>query len=171
MNNIALNWQRDNDEGEGMSKKSLNHPPYILTPGILNRVAAISVVIERLTAHIDLPRMLQLWRTNRIHAINGSLAINSLSEAMILDTVTTSIPQVALQASNLLEVNQGQRSREVLQSVLSLLDRKSFRERYLKPALTDGLIKMTLPDKPNSRLLEYRLTDKGRQWLMQHGNG
>ncbi|MFO7598231.1 MAG: cell filamentation protein Fic, partial [Candidatus Desulfacyla sp.] len=48
--------------------------------------------------------------------------------------------------------------------------RKSFRERYLKPALTDGLIEMTIPDKPNSRLQKYRLTDKGRQWLMQHGD-
>lgn len=42
-------------------------------------------------------------------------------------------------------------------------DRKSFRERYLGPALADGLIEMTIPDKPNSRLQEYRLTDEGRR--------
>lgn len=53
-------------------------------------------------------------------------------------------------------------SREALQSALGLLDRKSFRERYLNPALTDGLIEMTIPDKPNSRLQKYRLTDRGR---------
>jgi hypothetical protein len=62
-------------------------------------------------------------------------------------------------------------SREALQSALRLSDRKSFRERYLKPALADGLIEMTIPAKPNSRLQKYRLTDKGRQWLAQHGDG
>jgi len=32
-------------------------------------------------------------------------------------------------------------------------------------------IEMTISDKPNSRLHQYRLTDKGRQWLAQHGDG
>jgi Fic family protein len=94
---------------------------------------------------------------------------------MILDTVTTSAPQVSPQVtpqvSELLAVIQGEMGRETLQSDLGLSDRKSFRERYLKPALADGLIEMTIPDKPNSRLQKYRLTDKGRQWLAQNGDG
>jgi hypothetical protein len=46
---------------------------------------------------------------------------------------------------------------------LELQDRKSsFRERYLKPALEQGLIQMSVPDKPNSRLQRYRLTERGR---------
>lgn len=88
---------------------------------------------------------------------------------MILDTVTTTAPQVSPQVSpqvgELLAAIRGEMGREALQSALGLSDRKSFRERYLKPALTDGLIEMTIPDKPNSRLQKYRLTDKGRQWL------
>lgn len=90
---------------------------------------------------------------------------------MILDSVITSAPQVTPQVTpqvgELLDAFQGEMSREALQSVLGLLDRKSFRERYLKPALADGLIEMTIPDKPNSRLQKYRLTDKGRQLLTQ----
>ena len=62
-------------------------------------------------------------------------------------------------------------SREALQSTLGLRDRKSFRERYLNPALDDGLIEMTVPGKPNSRLQKYRLSDKGHQWLAQNGEG
>ncbi len=94
---------------------------------------------------------------------------------MILDTVTTTAPQVSPQVTpqvgELMAAIRGEMGREALQSALGLSDRKSFRERYLKPALTDGLIEMTIPDKPNSRLQKYRLTDKGRQWLTQHGDG
>lgn len=94
---------------------------------------------------------------------------------MILEAVTTSAPQVTPQVSpqvgELLAAIRGEMSREALQAVLGLLDRKSFRERYLKPALADGLIEMTIPDKPNSRLQKYRLTDKGRQWLAGHAGG
>ncbi|MDK9706405.1 MAG: Fic family protein [Desulforhopalus sp.] len=88
---------------------------------------------------------------------------------MILQAVTTVAPQVTPQVTpqvgELLLAIQGEASRETLQTALGLQDRKSFRERYLKPALADGLIEMTVPDKPNSRLQRYRLTDKGRNWL------
>lgn len=87
---------------------------------------------------------------------------------MILDAVTTAAPQVTPQVTpqvgQLLLVIQGEMSREELQKALALQDRKSFRERYLKPALADGLLEMTIPDKPNSRLQQYRLTEKGQQW-------
>jgi len=56
----------------------------------------------------------------------------------------------------LLAVLQGEMSRSKLMAAIGLSDRKSFRERYLLPALEAGLIKMTLPDKPNSRLQKYR---------------
>jgi len=94
---------------------------------------------------------------------------------MILDAATTSAPQVspqvAPQVGALLAVIQSEMGRKALQTALGLIDRKSFRERYLKPALSGGLIEMTIPDKPNSRIQKYRLTDKGRQWLAQHADG
>jgi len=90
---------------------------------------------------------------------------------MILGAVATATPQVTPQVGLLLEAITGEMSREALQGALDLQDRKSFRERYLKPALADGLIEMTIPDKPNSRSQKYRLTDKGRQWLQQRGQG
>ncbi len=92
---------------------------------------------------------------------------------MILETFLISAPQVAPQVTpqvgQLLLVVEGEMSRETLQNLLQLQDRKSFRERYLRPALADGLIEMTIPDKPNSRLQRYRLTDRGRQWLQFRG--
>lgn len=53
-------------------------------------------------------------------------------------------------------------NRDDLQNALGLQDRKSFSGRYLKPAINAGLIEMTTPDKPNSRLQKYRLTQKGQ---------
>lgn len=76
-------------------------------------------------------------------------------------------PQVTPQVERLFLAIQGDMGREALQDALGLQDRKSFRARYLKPALEHGLIEMTIPGKPNSRLQQYRLTDKGRQWLLQ----
>lgn len=41
-------------------------------------------------------------------------------------------------------------------------DSRSFK-RHLEPLLTGGLIEMTVPDKPNSRLQKYRLTVAGKE--------
>lgn len=38
-------------------------------------------------------------------------------------------------------------------------------KRHIQPLLADGLLEMTLRDKPNSRLQKYRLTEKGRLLL------
>jgi len=91
---------------------------------------------------------------------------------MIEDAVSAAAPQVTPQVTPqvgaLLAVIRGELGRQALQADLGLSDRTSFRERYLKPALAAGLIEMTHPDKPNSPLQRYRLTDLGRQWLAQH---
>jgi Fic family protein len=85
---------------------------------------------------------------------------------MILNTIESSAPQVTPQVTpqvnELLSTLKGEMSREQLQIALGLQDRKSFSERYLKPALNAGLIEMTIPDKPNSRLQKYRLTNTGK---------
>jgi hypothetical protein len=48
---------------------------------------------------------------------------------------------------------------------LGLKDRTHLRERYLDPALADGLVEPTIPDKPQSRLQQYRLTARGADVL------
>ena len=60
-------------------------PPYTITLEILNRVAAISEAIGRLTVLADQSKALRLRRINRIRTIHGSLAIegNTLNEAQI----------------------------------------------------------------------------------------
>lgn len=62
----------------------------------------------------------------------------------------------------MIDVLKGEMTRDEIQSQLGLKDRKSFMDRYILPSLKNGLIEMTIPDKPNSRYQKYRLTDKGR---------
>jgi hypothetical protein len=84
---------------------------------------------------------------------------------MLRDSLMAATPQVTPQVERLLQALDGELSREELQGRLLLQDRKSFRDRYLSPALAEGLIERTIPAKPNSRLQRYRLTEKGRRWL------
>jgi len=50
-------------------------------------------------------------------------------------------------------------------SAVGRSNRTKFRDQVLNPMLEAGLIEMTIPEKPTSRLQKYRLTDKGRAWL------
>lgn len=60
-------------------------------------------------------------------------------------------------------------SRREMQQQLDLSDEKHFREFYLQPAVAGGLIEMTVPQRPTSRLQKYRLTLSGRQLLTTRG--
>ena len=73
-----------------------------------------------------------------------------------------STPQVV---AVLRAAESGELSREQLQSATGIRDREHFRKTYLLPALEDGLIEMTIPDKPTSGLQKYRLTAAGRAML------
>lgn len=52
------------------------------------------------------------------------------------------------------------RSSELLKK-LDLRHRGTFRDNYLLPAIQEGLVEMTIPDKPQSSKQQYRLTQKG----------
>ena len=58
-------------------------------------------------------------------------------------------------------LKDGDKSVVEMMKHLGLKDRHNFNERYLQPALSVGLVEMTIPDKPNSRLQRYRLAEKG----------
>ncbi len=72
-------------------------------------------------------------------------------------------PQVTPQVRELIKILDDEMNRQDMQGKLGLSDREHFRLYYLKPALEQGVIEMKIPDKPNSRLQKYRLTEKGKQ--------
>lgn len=69
--------------------------------------------------------------------------------------------QITDQVKELINVLENEMTRPEIQKTLDLSDRKHLRLNYISPALELGLIEMTLPDKPQSKLQKYRLTEMG----------
>ena len=65
---------------------------------------------------------------------------------------------------------QGEMTGRELQTALQLRGRVNFRQKYLTRALAAGLVEMTIPAKPNSRLQKYRLTVKGQAVIKAAGH-
>ncbi|PKR80718.1 transcriptional regulator [Brumimicrobium salinarum] len=72
-------------------------------------------------------------------------------------------PQVTPQVKKLIWAISDEMGREEIQTKLNLSDKRNYRENYQKPAINLDLIEMTIPEKPNSSLQKYRLTDKGKE--------
>ena len=79
-------------------------------------------------------------------------------------------PEVTPEVRYMLGLLEGEMTRKEIMSALGLRDEKHFRQSYQQIASALGLIEMTVPDKPNSRLQKYRLTAKGRDWLARHSS-
>ena len=62
-------------------------------------------------------------------------------------------------------------TRREMRETLMLKSDDNFRRLYLVPALEAGLIEMTIPDKPKSRLQKYRLTPAGAARLSSSREG
>ena len=78
----------------------------------------------------------------------------------------TPIPwEVKGEVKRLLNACRSEVSRRQLQNALGLKGEENFRKVYLEPTMKAGLVEMTIPDKPNSRLQKYRLTNAGKRLL------
>jgi Fic family protein len=120
-------------------------------------------------------------QTEYYQAINTSTQKNDCATfiefmlRMILEAITNSAiegtphatPQATPQVEQLLKVLKGAMGRDDLLVALGLSDRKNFREAYLQPALTAGLVSMTNPDSPKSPKQSYRITSQGLALLKQ----
>ena len=76
--------------------------------------------------------------------------------------------EVAGEVMRLLPALKGEMKRKEIQDALGLRHEEHFRAAYLLPALAEGYVEMTVPDKPKSSQQKYRLTPKGKAWLKAH---
>ena len=79
--------------------------------------------------------------------------------------------EVTAEVDRLLRALEGHMSRADLQAALGLKHAEHFRQAYLLPALAQGWVEMTMPDKPNSRSQRYRLTALGARRALRRGSG
>jgi hypothetical protein len=83
--------------------------------------------------------------------VNGGLVVPATRKK---PTMAMPLPQVTGQVTQdivlRLGILHGEMTRSEIQTALDLKGRANFENRYLKPALADGLIELTLPDKPTS---------------------
>jgi len=98
-----------------------------------------------------------LWRAKK-----SLETIESIDQGISTRSTTRSTDPVK---SVVLALKQGERSSGELRQALGIKHRPTFRKNYLHPALKASLVEITLPDKPNSRLQKYRLTEKGVIYL------
>ncbi len=71
-------------------------------------------------------------------------------------------PQVTPQVVKLVEMIDGDMRREDIMCSMGFKNRMPFVNSNLKPAMDEGIVVMTIPEKPRSRRQRYRLTSKGK---------
>ena len=86
--------------------------------------------------------------------------LQALMEEEAQDTM-----QVTMQVKDLLNILEEVSYREEIQEKLGLKNRDYFRKNYLNPAIEQGFVALTIPDKPTSSKQQYYLTDKGKEFL------
>ena len=82
--------------------------------------------------------------------------INEVLDEVIVNTQNES-RHISEQVNKLLQVMEDDipYSANELLTRLNIKSKETLRASYLNPALENGLIKMTLPDKPNSKNQKY----------------
>lgn len=63
--------------------------------------------------------------------------------------------------------DKGKLGNSEIRELMQLKDRTHLRGYYIDPAMAQGLIEYTLPDKPKSSNQKYKLTDTGITFLNQ----
>ena len=89
--------------------------------------------------------------------------------AFMLETILEAVrdfgssDHVTDQVARLLaQLRDGPKSANELMAALGLSHRPTFRKNYIRPALSAGLVEMTVPESPMARNQKYRLTARGR---------
>ena len=142
-------WQQP--EGKQLEfKRDLSSPQNVLKTLPEPRVVEIATGV-RLSVFLDTPH-----DAGSMTAQKPSLAHTN---AQVGEQVSEQVSKLLLHCSAL------PRSKQELLAMLSLSNAYLNYKRHIVPLLDQGLIAMTIPDKPQSRLQRYRITPQGQALL------
>lgn len=82
------------------------------------------------------------------------------------DQVGTKLALSQGEIRTILETCISEKSLMEVITILHFSNRTKFRNKYIKPLISEGLLAMTVPNKPNSRLQKYYTTEKGKSLLL-----
>ena len=118
-----------------------------------------------LSTEQDIDPVIDQDKQDKIIENQGFIEIFPITGVQDNDLTDPVSDPVSEQVALLLNVlNNQEMGTKALMENLGLLHRQTFKNNYIKPALSLGLIEMTIPDKPTSRNQKYRLTETGRQF-------
>jgi ATP-dependent DNA helicase RecG len=109
------------------------------------------------------------WRADATAGVTLTFFAPEVSTEVTMEVATEVNTEVNTEVKVVLNVLDGTMTRQELQEKLDLKNAEHFRKLYLVPALADGFVEMTIPDKPQSRMQRYRLTPLGRRVLAGGG--
>ena len=85
------------------------------------------------------------------------IILDTLRETTVVGNADGTVNKTNPSVQKLLDVlGEEELSTVQIMERLDLSHRPTFRKNYLNPALAQGVIEMTVPDKPNSRNQRYR---------------
>jgi len=119
------------------------------------------------TATIRRPEKVSREKASRHETLRSESRLKRWLESNARATAQVTA-QVAVQVMLLC---QEPRSAIQIMGELGLRHWRTLQTNYLIPLLEMGLLERTIPDKPQSRLQKYRLTEKGRRLLSDVGGG
>lgn len=119
-------------------------------------------LVEQLGSGV--PRILEHYNKDCFQFTENFLRMVFPAIEQVTPQVTLQVTlQVTPQVERLLQVFTGEHTRQELQDLLELSDRKNFRINYLNPAIEAKIIGLLNPDNPKSSRQRYILTEKGKQ--------
>jgi predicted HTH transcriptional regulator len=110
----------------------------------------------------------QVYEKNIFEFAENSMYVTILFDKEVMKSINTQVDtqvdtQVNTQVKKLILCINNEYSLSDIKRELQLKDRIGVMRNYIQPALHAGIIEMTIPDKPNSRLQKYRLTALGKE--------